>query len=120
MIQLQVITVVMMVCASGIRKDERKKGRRRIHSFEREKAVVVAIEVPWYGQTCIRHEEVLNPSPLEKVAIASIGNGVHTVAYGGNCSAVVHFQVLESHVCVLLIFQAGMLSVRFLQRCLGL
>lgn len=24
---------------------------------------------------------------MEKVAIASIGNGVHTVAYGGNCGA---------------------------------
>ncbi len=38
---------------------------------------------------------------MEKVAIASIGNGVHTVAYGGNCSAVVHFQVLEFHVLCL-------------------
>jgi hypothetical protein len=45
----------MTVCASGVRKDERKKGRRRIRSFEREKAVV-AIEVPWYGHTCILHK----------------------------------------------------------------
>ncbi len=119
MIQLQVITVVMMVCASGIRKDERKKGRRRIHSFEREKAVVVAIEVPWCGHTCILHEEVLNPSLWRKLLLHPLEMVFTQLPMEEIAQLWCISKFWNSMFCVLLIFQVGMLSVRFLQRCLG-